>query len=143
MNPEDKVPTLWQCKRLVELGVVLKTEKCWWVDNHSKESGVTDNNEFVEKAKKWLYKDQVQYIFYPAPDVAELGEVLNLNNGFEQGAAENEKKHRPQQTFDEWWDWWDTTHTWEVLRHGETWEYKSAKRAWEASEKNRGYEEEK
>ncbi len=65
MKPEDKVCTLEQAKRLVELGVVLETEK-YWCD-----------------LKPWQLKQRYHSksllkkgVILPAPDVAELGDIL-------------------------------------------------------------------
>ena len=71
MKKEDKVPTIKQCKRLVELGVVLETEKFW-----TKKSGAWGLSEW-NNYMHFLPKDRVN-----APDVAELGELLGLNTGF-------------------------------------------------------------
>lgn len=61
MNLEWKVPTLEQCKKLVKLGVVLDTEKSWTED------------------RRLLFSDLIlrsDIKRFPAPDVAELGELL-------------------------------------------------------------------
>ena len=65
MKPEDKYPTVEQCKRLVELGVVLDTEKYWKTFN--------DGDTFLVVINQTV--DPTAYLF-PAPDVAELGEAL-------------------------------------------------------------------
>lgn len=74
MKSEDKVPTLEQCKKLVELGVVLETEKMWVADTI-----VTKNPPYLTNPE---FKYDIEsipgrvYNYYPAPDVAELGELL-------------------------------------------------------------------
>ena len=68
MEQEDKVATLEQCKMLVTLGIILNTENSW----QSTFSG--DNYHLVYPGKiiqHYLPKER-----YPAPDVAELGEVI-------------------------------------------------------------------
>ncbi len=62
-NNEWKVATVEQCKKLVELGVVLETEKVW---HHV--AGLLCSN-----FTPWMVETN---IVIPAPDVAELGKVL-------------------------------------------------------------------
>ena len=78
MKPEDKVATVEQCKKLVKLGVDLETEKCWTYSN------LDDNGEWIDCLLCNMPDGEYRFAadFFPAPDVAELGEVLNLNNGF-------------------------------------------------------------
>jgi hypothetical protein len=68
MKLEDKVPTLEQCKKLVELEVMLETEKRWcgirWFH-------ATNNYEWVLTSGNLMSRNHV-----PAPDVAELGILL-------------------------------------------------------------------
>lgn len=65
MKPEDKVPTLEQCRRLVELGVVLETAKSWTEDGYLLFSDL-------------ILRSDIKHIKrFPAPDVAELGEILS------------------------------------------------------------------
>ncbi len=66
MKPENKVATLEQAKKLVELGVVLETEKKW--------VRRLDQDNFDLETSNQLYV--VGYELFPAPDVAELGELL-------------------------------------------------------------------
>ncbi len=66
MRQEDKVATLEQCKRLVEWGVVLKTEK-YWIPSY-----VTPN--IVDNYR--LDNDTTGPKRLPAPDIAELGMLL-------------------------------------------------------------------
>jgi hypothetical protein len=72
MKPEDKVCSLEQAKRLVELGVVLDTER-QWVEYDT--APPIDNPEY-----EWILCSHPINKRYsniiPAPDVAELGELL-------------------------------------------------------------------
>jgi len=70
MKPEEKVPTLEQCKRLVEIGVVLKTERYWETDE------MLDDPAWPCIIYSWDASDDSRYKKYPAPDVAELGMQL-------------------------------------------------------------------
>lgn len=72
MKSEDKVCTLDQAKRLVELGVVLETEKTWNTYNIPNILVTTSFNPHTIKDNPDL--------FFPAPDVAELGELLKNAN---------------------------------------------------------------
>ena len=65
MKIEEKVPTLEQCKRLVELGVNTETERFWYTD----EDGLN-----LSRYDYWML--MLPGPRYPAPDVAELGELL-------------------------------------------------------------------
>ncbi len=73
MKNEDKVAILQQSKRLKELGVVLKTERYWEeiTKNHPVHwvAGTTQLNTY-----KGVNSSYINYT--PAPDVAELGELL-------------------------------------------------------------------
>ncbi len=67
MKLEDKVATFEQAKKLDELGVVLETEKKWFCETQ------LDNwPTHVEVADCYV----TPTINFPAPDVAELGELL-------------------------------------------------------------------
>ena len=65
MRIKEKVPTLEQCKRLVELGVKIETESFWYAD----EDGLN-----LSRYDNWML--MLPGPRYPAPDVAELGELL-------------------------------------------------------------------
>ncbi len=71
MKLEDKVCTLEQAKRLVELGVVLDAANHW---THLAWSKPTLSNSKAGKSAVELDLE------YPAPDVAELGELLGNYN---------------------------------------------------------------
>ncbi len=77
MRQENKVPTLEQCKKLVELGVWLEPEKYWAVQYRA--LGID--------ARRWVLRSISPYgrccrhestgdEWLPAPDIAELGELL-------------------------------------------------------------------
>ena len=68
MKPEDKVPTLKQCKRLVELGVDIDTDFKWVGQLADTEYHI----DLIYHPNLWMKDLDV----YPAPDVAELGELL-------------------------------------------------------------------
>lgn len=72
MKPEDKVCTLEQAKWLVELRVVLETEKYWFSQDGFCSFELMPEiilNQNVEESP-------IHSVYYPAPDVAELGKVL-------------------------------------------------------------------
>jgi len=66
MKQEDKVCTLEQAKKLVELDIVLKTEYHWTENTHKE--------WYLNKVYNGCHKEFPA--FYPAPDVAELGVLL-------------------------------------------------------------------
>lgn len=68
MSNEWKVATLEQCKRLVELGVKLKTEKYWYAPD-------SELCTIPQLEEDWLNWKILRGLF-PAPDVAELGKML-------------------------------------------------------------------
>lgn len=70
MKQEDKVCTPEQAKRIIKLGVVLETEK-YWIYQANDGWFVYDYDYWYRRKKRF---DNLEY--YPAPDVAELGEVL-------------------------------------------------------------------
>lgn len=61
---EDKVCTLEQSKRLVELGVVLETEKYW------------ENSRYTGRIYQVIPENERSEVNFPAPDAAELGKLL-------------------------------------------------------------------
>lgn len=70
MKQEDKVPLREQCQKLVELGVILKTEKQWIsLGGYWKIVSSSKNNELAI----------LRGFIIPAPDVAELGALLPGN----------------------------------------------------------------
>jgi hypothetical protein len=71
---EDKVCILEQAKKLVELGVILDTEKYWVTEaSDTIDTTLINRSQIVEAdAMGWLNP-------VPAPDVAELGELLHKN----------------------------------------------------------------
>jgi len=75
MKNEDKVATLEQCKKLVELGVILRTEKSWFKGLYGKWELV---NYLVNKgcidAKGGM----------PAPDVSEFGVLIPVDLGTDE-----------------------------------------------------------
>lgn len=71
MKPEDKVCTLEQSKRLVELEIVFETEKYWWGEK------LYTMEEVICWANNWNNGNRNDCQF-PSPDVAELGKVLPI-----------------------------------------------------------------
>ncbi|MCK5604929.1 hypothetical protein KAR91_23770 [Candidatus Pacearchaeota archaeon] len=69
MKIEDKVCSLEQAKRLVELGVVLETERWWWSEK------LTNSNEVIDWMSQWNCGCRNIHQF-PAPDVAELMQIV-------------------------------------------------------------------
>jgi len=70
MKNEDKVATLEQCKKLVELGVILRTEKYWVSYDNLINTHLVDTNYTVPIISLNFIK------VIPAPDVVELGMLL-------------------------------------------------------------------
>ncbi len=72
-NNEWKVCTLEQAKKLVELGVVLETEKYWY----PAQSRLLYRHEITDIADNVAMSSMIEIgNLLPAPDIAELGELL-------------------------------------------------------------------
>ncbi len=65
MKPEDKVCTIEQSKRLVELGVVIETEKSWYPECNEWPTHLDVSNCYISDHPE-----------IKAPGVAELGALL-------------------------------------------------------------------
>ncbi len=74
MKPGDKVCTFEQAKKLVDLGVILETEKYW---------SRNKRNPYQFKLVSGPVPGELERL--PAPDVAEFGELLPFDECF--GAA--------------------------------------------------------
>jgi len=87
MKPEDKVCTHNQSQYLLALGVNLKTEK-YWVMNNNRNLTLRPVSDVVFKINDLHL--EYNWIAVPAPDVAEMGEILLKNNYYLSVLVDNE-----------------------------------------------------
>ncbi|MCK5609455.1 hypothetical protein KAR91_46710 [Candidatus Pacearchaeota archaeon] len=117
-----------------------KCDKCEFKNKGYGENPCTvcsSNPTFEEKFKETKSEpvSAEYYIDTLCGDLQVQDRDVNLNhvkNAFKAGEANNEFRHRPQQTFKEWMK--------ENSKIKDAYRIKAHLETWEASEKNRGYE---
>lgn len=74
MKNEDKVIIPEQAQEFVELGIVVECEKYWLINAEGNSTLVTRSTSMFNPDLQHL--PETKWLAYPAPDVAELGELL-------------------------------------------------------------------